>query len=359
MKLFACQFCGNLLYFENTTCEACHRRLGYLPDRETLTALEPDGEAFVTLAEPTASVRFCANAEHLACNWLVDVDGPPLCLACRHNQTIPDVSVSENLLRWRNIEVAKHRLFYALLKLRLPTPVAGEDNEPLLFDFLADIPNAKAKKVMTGHENGLITLALKEGDEAERTALREKMHEPYRTLLGHFRHEVGHYYWDKLVRDGGWLDACRAVFGDDSASYEYALARHYRDGAPADWQENFISAYATMHPWEDFAETWAHYLHIVDTLETASAFGMKVAPTLAEGDPEMMSEIAFDPYRAPDAQRLIGDWLPLTYAVNSLNRSMGNGDLYPFVVSPAVVAKLQFIHEVVQRVADGVMSEAA
>ncbi len=356
MKLFACQACGNLLYFENTVCESCGHRLGYLPERETLTALEADGDAFTTLSAPSVTVRFCANAEHAACNWLVDADGPPLCLACKHNQTIPDVSVAENLRRWRQIELAKHRLFYALLKWRLPTPAEGEADEPLLFDFLADMPNSRGPKVMTGHENGLITLALKEGDEAERTALREQMQEPYRTLLGHFRHEVGHYYWDRLVRDGGRLDACRAVFGDDTASYEDALTRHYRDGAPSDWQQSFISAYATMHPWEDFAETWAHYLHIVDTLETAAAFGMKVAPEAARGNLALTSEIGFDPYRAPDAQRLIDDWLPVTYAVNSLNRSMGNTDLYPFVVSPAVVDKLQFIHELVQGAADGVFS---
>ena len=349
MKLFACQFCGNLLYFENTACEACHHRLGYIAEAETLTALEPDEGSFTTLAEPRSAVRFCDNAEHLACNWLIDADVPGgLCLACRHNHTIPDVTVAENLTRWRKIELAKHRLFYSLLKLRLPVPAVGEADEPLTFDFLADPPDARGPKVMTGHDNGLITLALKEGDDAERTALREAMGEPYRTLLGHFRHEVGHYYWDRLVRDGGKLDACRAVFGDDSLSYEDALARHYRDGAPADWQTGFISAYATTHPWEDFAETWAHYLHIVDSLETASAFGMKIAPSIADSNATLMSEIAFDPYRAPDAQRLLDDWLPLTYAVNSLNRSMGNFDLYPFVVAPPVVTKLQFIHELVQ-----------
>ena len=346
MKLFACQACGNLLYFENTECERCRHRLGFLPEREMLTALEPAGEDYTTLHEPAETVRFCTNAGYLACNWLVPQDGPPLCLACRHNHTIPDVSVPENLARWRNIEAAKHRLIYALAKLRLPLPPPGEGPEPLTFDFLADLPNTRAR-VLTGHDNGRITLALKEGDEGERTRMRLAMGEPYRSLLGHFRHEVGHYYWDRLVRDGGRLDACRAVFGDDSVSYEEALARHYERGAPADWQDSYISAYATMHPWEDFAETWAHYLHIVDTLETAAAFGMRIAPTVAS-DADLTSEIAFDPYRAPSAERLIADWLPLTYAVNSLNRSMGNSDLYPFVVSAPVVQKLQFIHDLVQ-----------
>lgn len=349
MKLFSCQHCANLLYFENTACTSCGYRLGYLPEDEVLTALEPDGEGFTTLAEPLRPVRFCTNAQHGACNWLVAADaGQTLCTACRHNHTIPDVDVSENLDRWRKIELAKHRLFYALLKLRLPMPAAGEADEPLSFDFLADLPNAPGPKVMTGHDNGRITVALKEADDAARVALREAMGEPYRALLGHFRHEIGHYYWDRLVRDGGRLEECRAVFGDDTLSYEDALARHYRDGAPGDWQSSFISAYATMHPWEDFAETWAHYLHIVDTLETAAAFGMEVAPRIAPGESDLMSEIAFDPYRAPSAERLVHDWLPLTYAVNSLNRSMGVPDLYPFVISPPVIGKLQFIHDLVQ-----------
>ena len=349
MKLFACQHCGNLLYFENTACEACHHRLGYLPGRETLSALTPEsdnGTTYSTMAEPPVRVRLCDNASYLACNWLVDADGPSgLCAACRHNHTIPDVSVPENLSQWRQIEWAKHRLFYTILKFDLPVPAAGEADEPLTFDFLADPPSGP--KVMTGHDNGRITLALKEADDAQRTALREAMGEPYRTLLGHFRHEVGHYYWDRLVRDGGRVDACRAVFGDESADYDAALRTHYEQGAPADWQEHFISAYATTHPWEDFAETWAHYLHIVDTLETARSFGMHVAPTVASG-PELTTDLSFDPYRAPSAQALVSAWLPLTYALNSLNRSMGHSDLYPFLLSSPVLAKLQFIQDLVQ-----------
>ena len=179
------------------------------------------------------------------------------------------------MLPWRKLEAAKHRLFYTLLRLNLPIETRNENPEGLAFDFLADQPAQSGPKVMTGHDNGLITIALAEADDAERERRRTAMGEPYRTLLGHFRHEVGHYYWDRLVRDEGRLDPCRAVFGDDSQDYEQALQRHYAEGAPANWQENFVSAYATTHPWEDFAETWAHYLHIVDTLEMAGAFGVQ------------------------------------------------------------------------------------
>ncbi len=176
------------------------------------------------------------------------------------------------------------------------------------------------------------------------------MGEPYRTLLGHFRHEVGHYFWDVLVRDGGKLDACRAVFGDDSIDYGEALQRHYAEGAPPDWQQRFVSAYATTHPWEDFAETWAHYLHIVDTLDMASEFGMEVRPP-ADQIGGLSAHIAFDPYRTENFDAIVAAWLPFTFAMNSVARAMGTRDLYPFILSPQVIQKLSFIHALVQETA--------
>ncbi len=250
MRLFVCQHCRNLLYFENRTCEACGRLLGYLPKRGLLTALEPQGDDWETLAQPKAPVRFCVNAGQDACNWLVAADSSDqFCAACRHNRTIPDLSVTANLEAWRKLELAMHRLFYTLLKLRLPLADRRENPEHgLVFDILADPPTPQGPKVLTGHDNGLITLALTEADDAAREQRRQQMGEPYRTLLGHLRHEVGHYFWDVLVRDAGKLDACRAVFGDDSQDYEQALQTHYNEGPPADWQNSFISAYATTHP---------------------------------------------------------------------------------------------------------------
>jgi hypothetical protein len=347
MKLFKCQHCGQLLYFENTLCERCSHRLGYLPEPNALSALEPEGDAWRALGAPDRPYRFCANAAYDACNWLVPADGPDAyCLACRHNRTVPDLSQEQNLLPWRKLEIAKHRLFYTLLRLNLPIETRNENPEGLIFDFLADQPAPNAPKVMTGHDNGLITIALAEADDAERERRRAAMGEPYRTLLGHFRHEVGHYYWDRLVRDEGRLDQCRAVFGDDSQDYEQALQRHYAEGAPANWQENYVSAYATTHPWEDFAETWAHYLHIVDTLEMAGSFGVSVDPKLDHSG-ELEAAVDFNAYTAGDAQQLIDVWLPLTIALNSLNRCMGQSDVYPFVLSPAVIEKLGFIHHIV------------
>jgi hypothetical protein len=197
---------------------------------------------------------------------------------------------------------------------------------------------------MTGHDEGLITIALAEADDSLRESRRGAMGEPYRTLLGHFRHEAGHYFWGVFFAFDPSVEAFRAVFGDERQDYAAALQRHYANGAPPDWQERYVSAYATAHPWEDWAETWAHYLHMLDTLETAASFGIAVNTTMADGA-ALASRITYDPHTAPDLGQLVQAWMPLTFAVNSLNRSMGQPDLYPFVLSPTVVAKLSYVHQ--------------
>lgn len=348
MKIFTCQHCGQLLFFENTKCEKCGRRLGYIPDPGMLSALDPAGDDWVAPGEPTRRYRLCANAEFDVCNWLIATDKPDtLCGACSHNRVIPDIAVAESLRRWRLLEIAKHRLFYSLLRLRLPLATRDADPERgLAFDFLAAPPEG-APSVLTGHADGVITLALEEADSAEREERRQQLHENFRTLLGHFRHESGHYFWDRLVRDQPPLDEFRELFGDERADYAASLQTHYDQGPPADWRQRFVSAYASMHPWEDFAETWAHYLHIVDTLETAAAFGIGVHPR-ATGEAALHADIKLDPYAAADIATLIDAWLPLTYAVNSMNRSLGQPDLYPFVLTPVSIRKLGFVHQLVQ-----------
>jgi hypothetical protein len=348
MRLFRCQVCGQVLHFENVRCERCGHALGYLPGPATLSALEPDGRAWRALAVQEGRFRFCANADQEACNWLVPARSTEsLCVACRHNRTVPDLSVPENLIPWRRWEVAKRRLIYTLRRLRLPLPDRRQDPaHGLAFDVLADPPGG-GPHVMTGHEDGLITLALAEAEDAERERRRTAMGEPYRTLLGHVRHETGHFYWDILVRDGGRLPAFRALFGDEREDYGEALRRHHAQGPPPDWRARCISAYATAHPWEDFAESWAHWLHMVDTLEMASSLGFAVRPE-ADAEGLLGAEVALDPYAASDIAALVGAWLPLTHAVNSLNRCMGAPDLYPFVLSPPVIAKLGFIHRTVR-----------
>jgi hypothetical protein len=356
VKLFSCQACGQVLFFENIRCEHCGHVLGYLPDKSTISALEPlEGEAWSGLANPENPYKFCQNYAHGVCNWMVPVgDAADFCAACRHNHVIPDLSAPGNNLLWARIEAAKRRLFYTLMRLHLPLENRNDNPERgLAFDFLADEYQSHAQGVMTGHDNGLITLALREADDAVREKVRGEMSEPYRTLLGHFRHESGHYFWDRLIGgDEQKLEEFRALFGDEREDYNAALQRHYSEGAPAFWQNEFVSIYATTHPWEDFAETWAHYLHNVDTLESARAFGIKVKPRIPHT--ELSAVVDFDVHNATSMAQLIDAWLPIAFAVNSLNRSMGQPDLYPFVLAPRTIEKLAFVHAVTHPAAQAV-----
>ncbi|MCB9946643.1 MAG: putative zinc-binding peptidase [Rhodospirillaceae bacterium] len=351
MKTFECQACGQLLNFESTQCMSCGHSLGYLPERTEMSALEPAADGgWTALADDAQQYKSCANAAYDACNWLVPAQSPDIfCRACRLNRTIPALGVDGNLELWRRLEVAKHRLVYGLMRLGLP--IIGRTEDPdagLAFDFLGDPDHdfREGPNVITGHAQGLITINIAEADDAARESHRKDMAEPYRTLIGHFRHEVGHHYWEKLIRNG-WRERFRGMFGDERADYAAALEAHYANGLAPTWWQDYVSNYARSHPWEDFAETWAHYMHIVDTLETGMAFGLKVEPK-AGSDPTLSVEIDFDPYREEDFDTLIRAWLPLTYAVNSLNRSMGQPDLYPFVLGDAVLAKLRFIHDLIR-----------
>jgi hypothetical protein len=354
MRLFECQGCGNPVHYDNVACVSCGRALGWLPAAGTMTALEPDDGTFVALAGGTRVMR-CDNAEAAGCTWLVgeeQSDGPAssLCVACRHNRTVPDTWYVGNLWAWQRIEAAKRHLFYSLRRFRLPCPTRAEDPvRGLAFDFVADgvQPDGDIGKAMTGHARGVITIALAEADDAERERRRARLGEPYRTLLGHFRHEVGHYYWDRLVDEGGRIGDFRALFGDERTDYQAALQRHYATGPVAGWEGRYVSAYAAVHPWEDFAETFAHTLHMVDGLETGYAFGIRVAPRVRRSA-DLSAAVLTDPYGAVSAHDLVEAWVPFTVAINAVNRSVGQPDLYPFVLSPAVEEKIAFVHGLIR-----------
>ncbi len=346
MKLYTCSNCHSLIYFENNICLHCGYSLGFNSNTLSLITLVTENDhLYSNIQNKKELYRYCKNAEYATCNWLVpSAQNSEYCQACELNRVIPALASEENLRRWKNIEVAKHRLVYSLLRLRLPVSKKIDNEETgIAFDFLAD--SSQKEKVITGHDNGVITLNIEEADEAARVRHKLDLGEKYRTLLGHFRHEIGHYYWELLIKNSDALEKYRLLFGDEELDYSKALEAYYKNGAPTDWSEHYISPYATSHSWEDWAETWAHYLHMMDTLETAFSFGIRIQPDMVQDTKAIQASIQQDPYDMTDFGQIVKWWLPLTFAVNSLNRSMGHSDFYPFVITEPVVKKLQFIHE--------------
>jgi Uncharacterized protein conserved in bacteria len=357
VKTFTCA-CGNPVYFESSQCSACARVLAFLPDILEMSALERDGENRWRALHPGAAggvYRRCQNyLFEQVCNWVMPAsDVQPYCRACRLNHVIPDLSEPKNYALWYRMERAKRRLLYTLLKLDLP--VVGQDVDPqrgLRFDFLANpkvdfefsYEVADRERMITGHCEGLIRINVAEADPSMREEMREKMPEPYRTLLGHFRHEIGHYYWEHLVRETTWIEGFRELFGDERQDYGAGLQRYYIEGAPAGWEQGCVSACACVHPWEDWAETWAHYLLMVDTLETAYDFGFVVREQKINAPVLLVRGLGSKP-EGFDA--LLQDWGNLTLAMNALHRSMGMPDPYPFVLAPRALEKLRFVHRVI------------
>jgi hypothetical protein len=364
MKTFTCNNCQQILYFESTQCTQCGLRLQYLPDQRTLAAVEELPTSGNSASPPRlrplgdASRLYvaCANqVQHAACNWAVPLDAlaadsnadepAPYCMSCRLNELVPDLTQRENLARWRQLETAKRRLLYSLMRLELPfIPKSVDPQAGLSFRFLAQ--NEGDARVVTGHADGVITINLAEADPAWRERTRETLGEAYRTVLGHFRHEIGHFYWDRLIKGGPLLEPFRELFGDEEQDYEQALAAHYGRDVPGSRQPGYVSAYAAMHPWEDWAETWAHYLHMVDTLETARCYGLSLT---ADGE----SSVRLPRTDLSQFDQLLTAWIPVTLALNSLNRSMGLPDPYPFTLDEGVIAKLRFIHTVLGQHAAG------
>lgn len=356
MKTFHCQHCGGLVFFDNVQCVRCGHMLGFMPDVGVVGALEPEANGSLLVPVSAANAqryRRCENwTQFNVCNWLVPAgDANAFCVACRLNEVIPNLSVPGNLEHWHKIEKAKRRVIYALIRLGLPLAgVPAEQRPALRFRFLAD--DQLAPPPLTGHSQGAITLNIAEADDAERERMRVHLREPYRTLVGHFRHEIAHYYWDRLIIGTPWVEQFRRLFGNEQENYDAALQRYYQTGPQPDWQGRYISAYASAHPWEDWAETWAHYLHIVDMVETAASFGITLNPEHPEAK-AVKADLATVSDLQSEFGKVLEYWLPLTSALNSLNRGMGLPDLYPFVLSGPVIQKLEFINELILQMRSG------
>jgi hypothetical protein len=348
MRDFHCPNCGQRLAFENSACLSCGSALGFSLDQIALLVIANGDEGDHAGVVAAEDYQLCANLHVAECNWLVSTDyAGRLCASCALTVERPNDADTAGLAEFARAEAAKRRLITELHELKLP--IVGRDRDPdygLGFRLLT----SAHEKVLTGHENGVITLDLAEGDDVHREQLRVEMDEPYRTLLGHFRHEIGHYYFYRLVAPSSdYLARFNELFGDPYANYEDALDRHYSAGAPEGWQERFVSSYATMHAAEDWAETFAHYLHIRDTLDTCAWSGF--APASATFDRPALGPSAFP--------NIIEMWLPLSWSLNMVNRSMGHDDLYPFVLPAAVLDKMQFIHTVIGEVTSDSNGRAA
>ena len=359
MKIFQCQKCANPVFFENNHCNNCGSALGFLDENGQLISITPYDTSWKILYSEYGDYKYCKNHKHNVCNWLIPIE-KTFCKACSLNRTIPNLDDTENFDKWTRLEIAKHRLIFQLQQLKLPLkPKENFPVEGLCFDFLSKKDmNESNKGTMTGHANGVITILLAEADSVKREQLRKQLSEPYRTLIGHFRHEVGHYYWNVLVRNNQEvLSEFRSIFGDETQDYSESLNNYYKNGPQPNWQQNFISKYASSHPWEDWAETWAHYLHLIDMVETAYYHGVSVRPRESAPPTAALPHVALplaaetmaDPYALADFDEVIDLAVPLTFAVNGVNRAMGLSDVYPFVISAPVREKLGFIHALLRR----------
>jgi hypothetical protein len=361
MNRFRCGGCGGALYFGNRQCLQCERDAAYLPPARAMVTVDYPAGFGPRPLHPLAAGKdwmHCANRHpDDVCFWLVDtVDNDVYCRSCRLSKLIPDLSDASRFKNWKRVEAAKQWLIHSLFDMGLPVddPIPGV--APLTFHLLASAPMAP---VVTGHQDGRVTLDVAEADDAERARRREALGEPYRTLLGHLRHEVGHFYWTVLAREVGFLDGFRARFGDETRDYGRALKRHYADGPPPGWQSAWITAYASSHPWEDWAECWAHFMHVTDAVQTARSHGLSFRSPTATGrsgavdDPPPVSgevEPATTPWPL-DGGALLREWHPISLLVNDLNRAVGMPDAYPFVLSDRVRDKIVFVAEQAQKLA--------
>ncbi len=308
MRVYHCPKCRNRVWFNNCTC-TCGLMVGY----------DPDADAMVSEFTP------CTNRDAIGCNWTADGDSG-FCRSCSMTRTHPDMAVDGNAELWTRAEAAKRWVIANLVALGWFGRNDAGDRP--VFKLLSETTRDGPARTVMGHADGLITINVSEADPAEIVARRERMEEPYRTMIGHFRHEIAHFLFLRLAAENeGFEVAFRVMFGDEREDYGGALKRHYAAEDDGGWRDAHISHYASAHPHEDWAETAAHVMHLTDLLDSAQALG-------------------FTNETPPDNLAAAMD---IGLAVNHLNRSMGMEDAYPFVVTEVVRQKLDFAAEALDR----------
>lgn len=333
MRIFRCDRCGSALAFAALTCPLCGIDVGYVPDQlamRSLEAITPAAQYHVA-GDDRPHWR-CLNAAW-GCNWMLPVGSGPWCRSCATTRGRPDEGRPASIDAWMAAEAAKRRVIHQLDELALTFEIRSPATpDGLAFDFV-HVPSAGG---ITGHLDGVVTLDLAEVDEHHRGLLRRDLDETYRTVIGHLRHEIGHYFWGRLVGQSDDLEQFRVLFGNERSDYAEAIERHYAPGERAWDTTRFVTAYASVHPSEDWAETFAHYLHILDA--TGTALAHEVAP------PAARDAAAERVLQAMEFSEILDIWRPINAAIGAIAESLGTPDPYPFDPTGVVVDKLAFVH---------------
>lgn len=317
MRIFKCPNCSVSVVFQNLFCIGCGTNLYW----------DPAAQAFI------ANVMPCSNRDAIACNWPATGNDGGFCFACEMTDVIPDTFHEDNLMLWAEAESSKRRALATLGRWGWFTP---NDPGPLpAFHMLSEEDRYGERNVVMAHNRGLITINVTEANLVERVERGLALGEKLRTMVGHFRHEMAHFLFERLRPVPGFLSGFRDLMGDENADYGAALKAYYRDGPPADWNLRFITEYASAHPHEDWAESVTHLLHLTDITDSAVAVGWR-SP--------MLSDLTYDAYADADTERLLEYGTYFSMATNHINRAVGVHDLYPFVLTPGIKDKLAFVH---------------
>ncbi|TRW96953.1 hypothetical protein FNJ84_12650 [Paracoccus sp. M683] len=311
MQRFACPTCGRRAYFHNLTCACGH-------------ALYFDAARMVMRNEGAD----CGNRAPIGCNWIGEAGG--LCRSCAMSRVVPVLNVGNNIQLLGRAERAKR---WVLTNIANWHWFSDDDPGPRpRFLMLSEETGGRAEQITMGHLAGEITINVTEADALIRLQRRQELGEQYRSMVGHFRHELAHFFFDRLAPKAGFLAAFRDCFGDERADYSAALQRYYQ--SPPVSSHDFITPYARSHPHEDWAETVAHLLHLVDFTDSFVSTGLTM-PGVPTG---------FAPYAETDTDRLLDIATRVAIAINDINRALDNEDLYPFVLTPPIRRKIGFAH---------------
>ena len=322
MRAFGCEVCGAELFFENSVCVRCGSAVGYSREHGTLVAV-------------TADRPICANLNRCGCNWIADPASVlGLCFSCRLTRTRPADADAVGLAQYWVAEAAKRRLIFGLDELELPIMIS-DGFAGLAFDLLSSTQG----KIITGHLNGIITLDLAESNDSHREALRQSMDEPYRTVLGHFRHEIGHYYCQLLALTPDRRDEFRTLFGDETLSYEEALQRHYASRELA--SSGRASSSARTRPCirsrisRRCSATSCTSPTRCRRRGSSGCCRNRISATTSSRHAGTARKLRKSLLERPMAEVVGETWLPVSKGLNQINRSMGKPDLYPFVLRTA------------------------